>query len=226
MSSYTLTYDSDRLIREWRERYTDRRTVAREMLDQAELLVRDAVVLELQQQARAARDHREMDLERRERQLEETNRRHEQRVDRLQRELAEAKERIASMSPRQTLMREERETIEDGTIVRIQAPTVPSYGDGTAVRPWMLGEIEEVAQRLRMAGGDDQTEVRFKKDAVESCVPFPEFVLTPASRPVPALPDPGRDPGRELRWSPRTRAGLLALALVVLVAALVVGVVL
>lgn len=179
-----LTYDSDRLIREWRERYTERRTVARQMLDQAELLVRDAVALERAQEQRATKAQRAYDLERREREVEQAKRLYEQQVDRLRRELAEARAEIASMSPRQTLMREQRETVADGTIVRIQAPLVPKY-DSTAVRPWVLSEIEEVSQRLRMAGGDDRTEVRFKADAIEACVPFPEFALTPAA-PVPA----------------------------------------
>lgn len=175
-----LTYDSDRLIREWRERYAGRRTVAREMLDQAEILVRDAIARELEQARAAAKTEREWDLERRERAVELTERSKDWREDSLRRQLAEAKAEIASMSPRMTLMREERETVEQGTIVRLLAPRVPSYGDKTDPRPWMLGEIEDVAHRLRMAGAEDGTELRFKRDAIEACVPFAEFALTPA----------------------------------------------
>lgn len=221
MSDYTLTYDSDRLIREWRDRYTDRRTVAREMLDQAEILVREAVVRERELERREAKTSHEYELERREKRLEYAEGMHEQRVDRLKLQLAEAKAQIASLSPRQTLMREERETVEDGTIVRILAPTTPSYGENTAVRPWMLGELEDVAQRLRMAGGDEKTEVRFKRDAVESCVPFPEFALTPAARPAPTTKSPIR-----LESRPTLSRPLVLALIVAAVLALVLGVVL
>ena len=180
----SLTYDSDRLIREWRDRYTGRRTIAWQMLSDAEVLVRDAIAREREQERRQAKTDREWDLERRERAAEHAEGLHEQRADRLRRKLAEAEAKIASLSPRQTLMREERETIEDGTIVRLLAPTVPSYGDKQSPRPWMLGEIEDVVHRLRMGGADESTELRFKREAIEACVPFAEFALSPAKRQV------------------------------------------
>ena len=168
----TLTYDSDRLIREWRERYTGRRTINRQMLDEAEILVRDAIVREREQETRQAKTERE----------------HGQwQMGRLQVQLAEAKAKIESLSTRATLMREERETVETGTVVRLIAPTVPTYGDQSAPRPWMLVELEDVLLRLRMAGGADSTEVRFKRDAIEACVPFPEAALMPIA---------GDEPGR------------------------------
>lgn len=179
-----LTYDSDRLIRQWRERYTSRRTVAHQMLNDAEVLVRDAIAQEVKQERRQAKSEREWDLERRERAAEHAQRMHDSTVDRLRRQLSEAEAKIASMSPRMTLMREERETVEDGTVVRLLAPKVPSYGDKSEPRPWMLGEIEDVAHRLRMGGADDGTELRFKRDAIEACVPFAEFTLAPSSRPA------------------------------------------
>lgn len=186
--SERLTYDSDRLIRDWRDRYAGRRTIAWQMLTDAEALVRDAIARELEQVQRQARTDREWELERRERAVERAGRERDWQVDRLRRELAEAREKIASLSPRQTLMREERETVEDGTVVRILAPTVPSYGDKSSPRPWMLGELEDVAYRLRAGGAQDDTEVRFKRDAVEACVPFPESALTaPAPPSAPAL---------------------------------------
>ena len=211
-----LTYDSDRLIREWRERYTGRRTVAWQMLDEAERLVRDAIVREREQEYRAAKDERERDLERRERQVERAERLHQSREDRLRRELAEAKQKINALSPRQTLMREERETVEDGTVVRLLAPTVPSYGDKSSPRPWMLGELEDVVHRLRMGGADEGTEVRFKRDAIEACVPFAEFALTPAKRSaVEAAPAAATS----INWTARhARFALIAAALLTIVA--------
>lgn len=214
MSAERLTYDSDRLIREWRERFTSRRTVAHEMLEQAEVLVRDAIALEVATVRREAKTEREYDLERREREVEWSEQRRAHTEDRLRRQLAEAEAKIASMSPRATLMREERETVEDGTVVRLLAPTVPSYGDKNSPRPWMLGEIEDVVHRLRMGGGDDSTELRFKRDAIEACVPFAEFTLVPAGR---REPDVRREPA-DLQWKPgRTKA----VAAVVLLAALI-----
>lgn len=182
-----LTYDSDRLIREWRDRYAGRRTIAAQMLNDAEALVRDAIVRELEQERRQAKTDREWDLDRRERQVENAELLHEQRQDRLRRQLAEAEAKIASLSPRMTLMREERETVEDGSVVRLLAPTVPSYGDKSSPRPWMLGELEDVIHRLRVGGADEGTEVRFKSDAIEACIPFAEFALTPAP-PAPSKP--------------------------------------
>lgn len=218
-----LSYDSDRLIREWRDRYAGRRTIAHQMLNDAEVLVRDAIVREREQERRQAKTEREWDLERRERAVEHAEQRQGWLVDRLRTQLAEAEAKIASMSPRMTLMREERETVEDGTVVRLLAPTVPSYGDKTSPRPWMLGELEDVVHRLRMGGADEQTELRFKRDAIEACVPFAEFALTPAppARPArpPVLPHPVVRVF-QVRWDWRVAA-----ALVVFLVSVVSGVV-
>lgn len=175
----TLTYASERLIREWRDRYTGRRTVAWQMLHDAEVLVRDAIVREREQEQRQAKTEREWELERRERRVENAERLHEQQLDRLRLKLAEAEAKVESLSTRRTLMREERETVEQGTVVRLLAPTEPLSWttDKSQVRPWMLGELEDVLHRLRMGGGDEGTEVRFKRDAIEACIPFAEFAL-------------------------------------------------
>ena len=209
-----LTYDSDRLIREWRDRYAGRRTIAHQMLNDAEVLVRDAIARELEQERRDRKTSEEYALERREREVQYAKQLDEQRIDRLRANLAEAEQKIASLSPRQTLMREERETVEDGTVVRILAPTVPSYGDKSSPRPWMLGELEDVVHRLRMGGAEEGVEVRFKRDAIEACVPFAEFALTPAKPSAAELP--ATEPP-----SPRAvslpAAGLLAVLLAIAV---------
>lgn len=184
----TLTYASDRLIREWRDRYAGRRTVNHQMLMDAEVLVRDAIAREREQEVRAAKSQREWALERREQKVEYAEQLHQGQTDRLQRRLAEAEQKIGDLSPRQTLMREERETVEDGTVVRLLAPTTPSYGDKSSPRPWMLGEIEDVAHRLRMGGATETTEMRFRKDAIEACVPFAEFALARTPRELAAPP--------------------------------------
>lgn len=222
-----LTYESDRLIAEWRERFTGRRTVAHEMLKQAEVLVRDAIAREVEQQQRQAKIERDWDLERRERAAEYAQRMHDSQVDRLRRQVAEAEAKIASMSPRMTLMREERETVEEGTVVRLLAPKVPSYGDKDSPRPWMLGEIEDVVHRLRMGGAEDDTELRFKRDAIEACVPFAEFALAPSSsRALPERTRPAANPvvpdgGISFATALQIAAGVV-LVLVVLLVKLVI----
>lgn len=210
-----LTYDSDRLIREWRDRYTSRRTVSWQMLSDAEALVRDAIARELEQSRRQAKSDRELDLERRERDAAWARGLHDQQVDRLRRELAEARAKIDSLSSRQTLMREERETVEDGTIVRILAPTVPAWGDKNSPRPWRLVELDDVTLRLRMAGASDATEVRFKRDAIEACVPMPELALMPVSSDRSSPPS-----------SPTRRRLRLPIATVAFLAVVLIGMVL
>ena len=101
--------------------------------------------------------------------------------------------------------------VEDGTVVRLLAPTVAGYGDTNRVRPWMLGELEDVMHRLRMGGADEGTEVRFKRDAIEACIPFAEFALVPAK---PDRPAPGPNPvvpSRALALDWRLVAGLILL---------------
>ena len=206
-----LTYDSDRLIREWRDRYAGLRTVAREMLEQAEILVRDAIARELEQTRSEAKTAREYDLERREKAVEYAEGRQQWRIDRLAAQLAEAQAKVDELSTRRTLMREERETVEDGTVVRLLAPTVAGYGDTNRVRPWMPCELEDVMHRLRMGGADEGTEVRFKRDAIEACIPFAEFALVPAK---PDRPAPGPNPvvpSRALALDWRLVAGLILL---------------
>ena len=216
-----LAYDSDRLIRAWRDRYTNRRTIAWQMLNDAEMLVRDAVTRELEQERRQAKTERERDLDRREHAVELAEGRHGQQEDRLRRQVAEAEAKIASLSPRQALMREERETIEDGTVVRLLAPTTPSYGDKSSPRPWMLGELDDVLHRLRMGGADEHTEVRFRRDVIEACVPFPEFAL-----PLhPSRDDPQPDAHLKVPLSGRSQiVGFAAVALVALVCLVVMWV--
>lgn len=215
-----LTYESDRLIREWRDRYAGRRTIAWQMLDDAEALVRDAIAREREQEQRQAKTDRERELDRREHAIEVAENRQEWQLDRLRRQVAEAEAKIAAMSPRMTLMREERETVEDGSIVRILAPTVPSYGDKSSPRPWMLGELEDVVHRLRMGGADEQTEVRFKRDAIEACVPFAEFALAPAQQqprpPDLTAPRPPRRVPPLIGWAAAAGLVLGVLAMVLL----------
>ena len=181
------------------------------MLEQAEILVRDAIARELEQTRSEAKTAREYDLERREKAVEYAEGRQQWRIDRLAAQLAEAQAKVDELSTRRTLMREERETVEDGTVVRLLAPTVAGYGDTNRVRPWMLGELEDVMHRLRMGGADEGTEVRFKRDAIEACIPFAEFALVPAK---PDRPAPGPNPvvpSRALALDWRLVAGLILL---------------
>ena len=99
---------------------------------------------------------------------------------------------------------------------------VPSCGDRQEPRPWMLGEIEDVAYRLRLGGADDSTELRFKRDAIEACVPFAEFALAPVQRPAPVAAEVDRP---SARWHTPARVVALAFLFAVIMVAVALGVV-
>lgn len=182
---------------EWRERYANRRTVSWQMLNEAARLVEasqryharlaQAEIARVEDRLAALEEQHASELERAEQRLEQQRNRAER---------AEAAEQ--AYRKQQTNLREERETVDDGVQVRIEAPRIPGYGDRTHPRPWTLGELETMMYRLRAGGATDDTEVRFKHEHAEACIPFPEMVLEPtrevARRPEPRLPDPGRRP--------------------------------
>lgn len=219
-----LTYDSERLIGEWRDRYTNRRTVERQMLNEAELLVRDAVVRELEQLERDRAHDRERRAYQAERAVEIADAardRAEARADRVATQLAEYRARHVAL-------REEREAVTDGTVVKIAAPEVPYSGydytspDRTVPR-WTLEDLESATHRLRMAGAGDDAVVGFEREHIRVAVPFPEFALTPAKRLEPRVTyveAPAAEP-----WWARLRVGRLAGAAAVLLILLVVGLV-
>lgn len=178
-------------MHEWRELFQNRRTVPWQMFDAAERLIRASHT----HHARHLEAHRLATVQA----LDELKAAHVAEIGRLQDALErERRLRVAAETSereyrqRQTNLREQRETTDDGTLVRIAQPKFKSYGDREMARPWTLEELGVIEQRFRLAGGTDDTEVRFKHEHVEATVPFPELALEWPSRP-PATPE-GSDP--------------------------------
>lgn len=182
-------------------RYSDRRTVANQLLEEVVQLV-DLI----------ATDERS----RHEAQLAEAERQHSIQLARVEDRLARATDDVQRLERARTNLRETRETIDDGVLVKILAPRAATWEgkESNIPRPWTLGELETLMYRMRLGGGTDHTEVRFKHDHTEATIPFPELVL---EAPTPKTPDPPERPA--VRWR-NTRSAFAitgAVALVVLV---------
>lgn len=202
-------------LAEFRERFANRRTVPYEMFQFAERLVRAST----EYHARQARDAAAAADERAQVVIDAANAEHArllEQVRRLEADAAEWRTRYQDYKRDQTNLRESRETIDDGTLVKINAPRISSWGDKTIPRPWTLEELEMLTHRMRMAGGDDQLEVRFKHEHVEATVPIPEFAFELArndARPGGVTPDVTGD-----RWRPApftTALGILVVIFIV-----------
>jgi hypothetical protein len=182
----SLTYHQQRLA-DLRDRYANRRTVSRQLLDEATGLV-DSALVELQA--------------RHETQLAEADRQHGAQVARLEARATRVEDRVRELEAMRTNLRESRETIDDGVLVKITAPRTTTWrGENSDIpRPWTLGELEAVAYRLRLGGGTDDTEVRIKHQHTEATIPYPELVLdAPAKTTLPEEPPTSR-------WWSRTGA--------------------
>lgn len=217
-----IRYDNESpadALERWRRQFTDRRTIPAQMLDEAHALVLAAI----SEQAAEHRGQLEMLEEQHARELERAGQRETRLRERAER--AEAAEK--AYRTQQTNLREQRETVDDGVQVRISAPTFRSYGDRDMVRPWTLGELDQVLYRLRSAGAGDDTEVRFARERVEACVPFPEMVLDhrPAAPPPATTDRPPRAAlvANRLLDNARLGAVVLVVAALAAVAAVIFG---
>lgn len=185
-----IEYHRQRLER-LRDEYTNRRSVPRQLLDQATGLV-ESSWLELQARHEA--------------QLAEADRQHEAQAARLEARATRAEDRVRQLEAMRTNLREERETVDDGVLVKITAPRTTTWrGDDSDIpRPWTLGELEAVAYRLRLGGGTDDTEVRIKRDHTEATIPYPELVLDAPAKTEAAAEAP------KVRWwlTPQARIGI------------------
>lgn len=186
-----------------RARYADRRTVARQLLDEALALV-DSTVIELQ----AAHDA----------QLTELARQHgaqlaqaENRLREVEGRATRAQDRVRELEAMRTNLRESRETIDDGVLVKFPNPrTYMRSGDEAKWgRPWVLSELETLCFRLRVGGATDDTEVRTKSDHTEATIPFPEMALT-APEPKPETATTAQPP---VRWWKQRAAAAAACVL-------------
>lgn len=166
-----VSYHQQRLER-LRDEYTNRRSVPRSLLDRAVQIV-ESSWLELQA--------------RHEMQLAEADRQHAAQVARLEARATRAEDRVRELEAMRTNLRESRETIDDGVLVKITAPRTATWRGETSdiPRPWTLGELETVAYRLRLGGGTDDTEVRIKHQHTEATIPYPELVMDAPAKPEP-----------------------------------------
>lgn len=194
-----------------RDRYGSRRTVARDLLDDALRLV-DATMADQQNlhDKQAA-----VQLARHETQLAEAERQHSIQLARVDDRLARSEARVRQLEAARTNLRETRETIDDGVLVKISAPRAATWEgkDSNTPRPWTLGELDTVIYRLRLGGGTDDTEVRIKHDHTEATIPHPEMVLeAPTKKPERVLERP------TVRWLSSRPAFIIAGAAALIVA--------
>ena len=197
------SYHQERLER-LRDEYGNRRTVTRQMLDQAVRLV-ESTTLELQA--------------RHEMQLAEADRQHQWQLDRVERRATVAEDRVRQLEAMRTNLRESREAIEEGVLVKITSPRAVNWrGEESEMsRPWTLAELETVVYRLRVGGGTDDTEVRIKRDHTEATIPYPELVLeAPTTKSPPEIES--ADDAAMARWLRSRRIRLAVSALNVVVA--------
>lgn len=152
-------------IAEFREHFFNRRTVPYEMFRVAEMLVETGLAEREQVHAtKMASLQQSLDHER-------TMRKH-------------AEDEAARITAHNTNLREEQENLDDGTLVKVMQPRLVGHrlSDGSTIgsdipRPWQLHEVEALVYRLRVCGGSDSTEVRFKHGHAEATVPYPEMSL-------------------------------------------------
>lgn len=141
-------------------------------------------------------------------------------VDRLEKQLADSRETtsglMAALDEKRAL-REERS--QDGEEVKVTI--------GRSQGSWKVGDLEEVAYRLRCGGAVDDTPVKVTEYTAAALVPAPNLVpLTrpdrvppPPERPAP-LPNPVHVPEhRPVNWA---RVAIVGQAIVLVLLALVV----
>lgn len=148
------------------ERFGNRRTVARSLVEEC-LGLTERALSEHQLQWKATLDATEKESDRL------------IQIERTRAERAEA--RVRELEASRSVSEAQRST-PGGVEVTF---TVPS-----ACKDWSVGGIEALAYRLRVAGGSDDTPVKFLSRTATSIVPFPE--LAPES-PLEKLQSPVSD---------------------------------
>lgn len=209
-------------LQQIRGRYDGRRTVQRDMLDDALRLVDAEVRLRAEQLAGDAL----ISAARHATELATIRDQHDRQVNRLQERADRAEGRVRELEEMRTNLRESQETLDDGVLVKIAAPRGAKWdgSEGNYPRPWTLGELDTVAYRLRLGGATDDTEVRFKHDHTEATIPFPELVIDPPRiiKPAESTRTVERLAGWWTRWSRRPVAYAVWLS-VLLTAGVLIG---
>ncbi len=143
-------------LRDFRERYTNRRTVPWQLLDEAERLV--AASVEYQ---RLRYDLSLLTLrEEHERTLVQLRDRVESQDQRIQRQAQQLEEKRALAEARRAAQGDQVEV------------TIRSDG----YQDWCVADLEEIAYRLRCGGATDTTHVSMESNRAVALVPVPELV--------------------------------------------------
>lgn len=195
-------------LAEWRERFTNRRTVPWEMLELAEAMIRAAAEHHRHQYEVALATLREE---------------HAARVEVLQSTIDGQSSTIDSLK-RQA---EERRSLNEAR---------RDAGDGDAevtirrddhLKAWRLSDLEEIAFRLRCGGATDDTPVDMASNRAIAVVPVPNLVTLehrPTQRELQPVSAPPPPVGRRLslpEW--RLALGLAVVALSAVVGAVLFG---
>lgn len=167
-------------LQDWRDTYTDRRTIGRQMLDRAEKLVKDAIAENTA--------YFEGKIE----QAQETAERWEKHY----RLAEEQRSNLKRMLDEKRTLAETRS--KEGEEVRVQIARPDWKG-------WQICDLEEIAYRLRCGGAVDETPVKIDSREASALVPAPDLVklesprhVTPSEK-VAAILTPERPEPK--RWS-------------------------
>lgn len=172
-------------LEQLRNRYSDRRTITAQFVGET-LDLFEAAVTDLQTEHVAR--------------MAEAERQHGIHLARSEDRTARAEKRVGDLEAARLAIRQSHETIDAGVLVKITAPRghYSSGEESKYARPWTLAELEDIAYRLRLGGGVDETEVRFQHDHTEATIPFPELVLDSPSRKASPADDQNPTPRRRL----------------------------
>lgn len=214
-----------KMLAGWRESYTGRRTVPEQMVRELESIVETAFWVQ--------RSNHEDELRRVRQECHED----------LRKELAKKRSEITRL---QGLCDSRRETIEtqQKTLEAYQAPLKEKRKlDEDTVRitidqrlgGWEVGDLEDIAYRLRSGGATDHTPIDWQTSAIHCNVPAPNLV--PLHRPGSVQPIQVRTPEfdevggfirkgslKEVAWSRVVVVSVLVIAFIIGLAGLIVGV--
>lgn len=126
-------------------------------------------------------------------------------LERERAKLEESRQEVAALR-RERILDEKRSKLGDDVQVRFNRPS--SGG-------WQLSNLEEIAYRLRLAGGVDETLVDISTHGVESLVPDPNLVSLDLTRP-PSAPEVAAPKARRSRIPESIPPAIWAIALVMI----------
>lgn len=146
----------------WRDKYTNRRTVPWEMLDEAESIIRSEMSRE-RRVAKVEANQEVMRLEAKCAHFEEMAEIRQGTIDTMRRTIEMQDKRLQEGA----FLHEERQRQEDDVVVRIT----------NGFKGWTVADLEEIAYRMRAGGADDKTKVKIDDHTVSCALIFPDLAL-------------------------------------------------